>query len=807
MLTKSVRIIAVTALVLCTSCLAAAATDAPQAQRLTIASGAPGNVFAQDTKMAFHISGDGAVKYSITDFWGHTVVAQALAPMGDELVLPALPPGWYEMHCVDAHEEVAVSFGVVLNRKGVSLPRSGRIAADAASAWLIKDESLRLPFARLVALAGIPWVRERTSWGRTEPVKGSLNWSAYDSTMKDLSSQGVNIDQIWHDSPQWTHAGRKDTRAADDLRDVYNWTYAASRHWSREIGAWEVWNEEDAPGFWPDLGDRFAALQKAAYWGIKDGNPSATVLMGSSAQSPKWKPSGNFCANIYESGITDYFDKFNWHEYNRPDLYAEWLDQHEDFLAVKNAAIRPSWLTEGGIGLKGTDGADHRLLTATEQATQARFVGCAGASALAAGIERYFFFVLPDYLENGVQFGALKPDLTPYPSFISLSCAANILGEARYKGRYPAPSGVTALLFDTPAGSVLACWSKEPGNLAVLAKKNSVTVANIFGAQSSIPSVHGVAQVPVGEDVVYVLGAPLQVKPEELRPASHAVTTRAPKPSRIVLSGFAIAPEDQRIRSYVYAVAKPFEFMVQAYNFDKSATHSGTIDIALPSGWTASPQGPIACRLAPMERLSTKITVTPTNVDRIGFSRIALRGHFGAENVAPSVSDFAADPSTAPIRSSQPLDILPAARWQAGISSNGVMTATDISNGLRISATFADQGDRWVYPSLTFNQQLDLSRFDGIAFDLRTNAQDDKTIVRMMLVEAGGAAFMQSAPSAPGDSHVIILFKDMDWGPFSPPAQTDRLDAKTITGIKFGANTPADHVTIEVSNVRAISCE
>ena len=783
--------------------IAVIAPSARPAAALSINSSQPGNLFTAGRPIAFQISGGPSVAYSVTDYWGKTVASGSLPTVGGTaaLELANLPPGWYQLAASDDQGKTSVSLGVVLDRHGEPLSSSGRIAADAASAWLLKSEAQRVPFAKIVATAGIPWVRERTSWSQTEPQRGSFDWTRYDSTLQTLHSQGISVDEIWHDTPAWVRGTDKTRFAPDDLRNVYDWTLAANSHYHGQISSWEVWNEMDG-NFWTDLGDRYAAFQKAAYWGLKDADPATTVLMGSLAVPPSYAPTtAAFAAHIYQAGITDYFDKFNWHLYMDPAEYAPSLSSHWVALSKNGGAIRPAWMTEAGIHVNGTEGDGNRLLNTEAEHTQAQFVGMAAADALAAGTERFFFFVLPDYMEGSVQFGALKPDLTPYPSLIALSAAANILGEAKYIGKLPTPTGVTALVFQTPKGVVVAAWSDVPAMLPLPGKGKTVSIENIFGAESELPVSNNSVHISVGKNVVYVNVNDESTLHNILRPIMPKFSQSAPHPSRIVLSGNSALNFDRNQDSYIYSYGSSIPYEVQVYNFDKTA-HTGTISLALPPGWTTSPTK-VFCQIAPMGRLIYEFTVDTGNVKETDSREIIARGVFKSENTAPTVSSFYPDMATVPPTQEQSIDVLPASKWNPNIVSGGINTIKDIPNGVRIEAKFHG-GDHWVYPVFYFDQPINLSDYDGIAFDMRAEWKDPNTMVRMIIGDTCGSTFIEGTPPSSAVTHVVFLFKCLGVLSRAMPDSPDRLDATKITKIQFGANAPGNTVAVEISNVKAV---
>jgi hypothetical protein len=606
---------------------------------MTIGSDAPGNIFAAGKPVRFSSNdAQGELSYEVVDYFGATVASGAAAagPGGASIALSELSPGWYELRCRDSAGAAVVSFGVVIDRGDKALSREGRVCADAASAWLLSD-ALRPPFAHMVRLAGIPWVRERLSWSNTQPGPGRFAWGRYQATADLLATEGVNICQIWHDSPRWTHFLNQTTRCPDDLRTVYRFTKTAAQQFARQIQAWEVWNEPDI-AFWPDLSDRFAGLQKAAYWGLKDGHPAAIVLQGSLCRGVS-----NFQRNLYDSGALDYFDIFNWHIYNEPVVYPRALSAYRRVLREYEAAGRPAWMTEAGIRLTVPGGPDNRILSPDNQRAQCRFITRSAVMSLAAGNDRNFFFVLPDYMEGEVQFGALHPDLTPYPSFVALSAAANLIGVSTFLGEYTPISGAAACyVFSTSEGGLLVAWADEKTSIEVPIEKPVAVVADIFGNRREVPVTNGTLRLDVGPEAAYVFGIGDEVTSNLRAPVAPRIQPPEKHPSRLVLVGYCDLPTNKRDDCYVLTsdqLAGDFKFTVDVYNFSDREDASGVVDVGVPTGWRVDqPQREI--HVAAMGRESLAFRVMPSAPAEFGMQRIVVQGSFRDPNVAPSVSAF-----------------------------------------------------------------------------------------------------------------------------------------------------------------------
>ncbi len=598
---------------------------------LTMTSDAPGNIFAAGSPIQFTVKeAQGDVGYELADYFG-AKVASGTAPAAT-IDLAGLKPGWYQLTCRDAASEATASVGVLIDRGKAPLPVDGRICTDVAGAWLVKSDSYKA-VARMVRLAGIPWVRERLHWiGQRE---GDIDWGRYQSVADAYAAEGIHVYQIWHDSPEWSHPDRKGNVCPDDLRDVYNFARKAASHFSGQIQAWEVWNEPDI-GFWPDLSDRYSGLLKAGYLGIKDGNPKAMVLQGSLCRGVT-----RFAKSLYACGSAGYFDIFNWHIYAKPAVYPGALASHLELLRDYGAADRPVWLSEAGIRVDGTEGPKKRELNASNQHAQCQFIPRLAAMSLAAGTDRTFFFVLPDYVEGVTQWGALHPDLTPYPSFVALSAATNIIGQSTYKGEYKAGGAAVAQLFATPKGNVLVAWSDTESEISVPTDRQTVRVANIFGDERSVAAKNGAVRVKVGPDAVYLLDIGKTI--EKSATGSPRPLGKLPrlKPSRVVVVGHAELPALKEADACKITEQTAFDYPVEVYNFSDKDSVEGSIEVTAPDGWKVyNPKREVS--LEPMGRQVIAFRVRP-GAPSAGSFKLTVRGEFGGEQVAPCVSLFSYD--------------------------------------------------------------------------------------------------------------------------------------------------------------------
>lgn len=758
---------------------------------LTISSDAPCNIFKAGSPIKLEIKDtQGAASYQISDYFGNKIADGST----NVIKLPGLKPGWYEVECKDSTGQATAYIGVVIDRGSAPLPKDGRICTDVAGAWLVKGESFK-SLVQMVRLAGIPWVRERLSWGGTESGRGKIDWNRY-QTLADLyKSEGVHICQHWADFPDWTQLGFKDSVYQGDLRDYYRYARAAAGNFSHQIEAWEIWNEPDG-GFSYDY---YAAMVKVAYLGLKDGNPKANVLLGSMCRGVS-----NFTNGMYDSGVTDYFDTFNWHIYSKPDIYPGALASHLDQLKKYGASTRPVWVTESGVVVKGTEGPSKKELNHENQRTQCRFMPRSAVMSLVAGNDKNFFFVLPSYMEEDTQWGALRPDLTPYPSFVALSAAANIVGQSKYMGEYKSGNNdVTAQVFSTSRGNVMAAWSDKETEIIVPTDKQTLRVANIFGSESVLHCSNGYAKLKVGPDAVYLLDIGKSI--ESKLTGKPRPLGKLPKlnPSRVVFVGHSNFPFMKEAGAYKLADQNAFDYIVDVYNLSDKAPAEGTVELTAPSGWVVE-DAKRNIRLEAMGRDLLTFRVKPGTPSAASL-RLVANGIFNKKKVAPCVSSFAFDPAVVEPSERKPMDWTDAAKWMTEASPNGtIVLGNSQADTLHFDFSFTGKGDRWAYPILRFDKPIDISGYDGLAFDLNVPEDVGATTMRIMFVESSGAHYVAATTPSVGKRRVVFLFRNLERLDFMGMDPNGRFDPDSISSIKLGCNAGLEHISFDASGFELV---
>lgn len=766
---------------------------------LFVGSGQPSTATA-----SFILTSTGSVTFSCVDYWG---VSRTGTLSGNNLMFKNLPPGWYWMTVTDSAPSTAsTAFGVVAP---VALSSTSRVAADAASAWLVSTNNWTA-FATIVKNAGISRVRNRISWTETEPTQGAINWGRYVASMESFRTQGVKVSVMFSDSPSWARAaGSATTSSPVNLTNVYNWTKAAATQFASSVDAWEAWNEEDYIGFWTDGPDRFAGLQKAAYLGFKAGNPNATVLSGALCGYPPLYGTGS----QYESGVMNYADRFNWHIYvtsgMTPTRHQDSYIAHRRMQDRYSIPQRASWVSEAGIILPAE--ADGNLSSANQK-IQARFALTSIARALAAGNEKNFFFVLPYYKEGSYQYGCMYQSLTPYPALVALSAASKRLGDSTYYGQYygySTPSNIEARLFSRASGGdIMALWNKNStgtSSVTIPVNVSAVTVADLFGAETSATASGNLVTLQIGQDPIYVSNLGTSTTSSLARSYCTLSATVTPvtttTPSGVFVTAYPLLPFNPTTGTYQYGsgttATLSIPFYIEAYNFT-SSVQTGTASIVLPtgSGWTTSSASVSFGSLQPKSRSTgAQITLTPSNRLYNGVVPVSVQGNFPTLTVSPTKTYFSAKQY-----SETSLNWLDdTATWNTtSVSPGGWVGLWPLTGPSGISYTGIFSGtNRWAYPSKTLTSSVDMSSYQGIAAELLCEYPENaNTRVTMSLFDANGLECYMYTQVFYDQRTAYFIFPTSGL----PPG----FDFTRINRVTIGVSTNLDKVVWQVRNIRAV---
>jgi len=569
----------------------------------------PGNVFLAGEEIVVPLAVRDGENWQSIDYDGKPV-AKGTA-QGGKARLGRLPVGYYELRQGDT----ATTIGVLAPLSAPVSPASP-IAVDVAMSWSYPTTVEKTSAASLCKLAGAAWVRDRMAWSEIEPGRDRFAQATrYDEAARIQSEAGLRVLQVAHSTPAW--AGKVAKHFPEDLRDIYHFLRHVAARWKGRVQAFEPWNEADIAMFGGHSGAEMAALQKAAYLGIKAGNPQAIACLNVFAIN---RP--DTLDDLAANAAWPYFDTCNLHHYIRPEDYPAW---YASFRRI--SAGRRLWVTEFDRAVPWSGDPQAQEPTPADQRLQARRVAITFASSLHEGPAEAFYFLLPHYTEGKTQFGILHRDLTPRPAYVALAAVGRLLAEARPLGRWKASSPqVQAFLFrarpDGQEAEVLVAWTIEPHSEAQLPVAPAAVFDHLGRSMSPAGTMLRLSQAPVYAVLPAGTGQQLSLVPPPPMPQRLEAI-----PSPVVLQ--AVWPRDRvalEKSAYRAVAGQDASVPVFAYNFSASPV-TGKLTIAAPHGWDVSV--PSHVELAAGQRKQLAMSIRGPVAVGMNPERVQLSGDFG----------------------------------------------------------------------------------------------------------------------------------------------------------------------------------
>lgn len=603
--------------------------------------GHPGNVFLADEEVL--LRAPAGVTWRALNERGEVLGEGNLSPSEGSLMasLGRLQIGWYKVEFLAGDQSCAGwTTAAVLARPVAPVPEDSPVCVDAALSWLSEDAAERTHVARLAGLAGVNWIRDRIHWRelQTGPEVFSSE-TKYDTTARMQSQAGLKVLQVFHTLPRWVveSAPDQDPRCPD-LRQVYAFCKGMAARFSGSVSAWEPWNEGNAGNFGGWTINELCSLQKAAFLGFKSGDPAVTV---------GWNPLGGINTPSLVRGILandtwPYYDTYNIHSYDWPHAYESLWNP-----AREGACGRPIWVTECDRGIEAEKDSAAADLSPENDRRKAELIAQEYASSLCAGATRHFHFVMGHYTEGHTQFGLLRRDLTPRPSYAALAAVGRFLAGATCLGRWDIacePNTYVLVFRGKPDGvqhDVIVAWAEEQADWPQRGRAKvswslpeNVHVESAFdylgrplpeACPKELQSAPVFLVLPAGEGAKFTL----------FKPSASPYRDDAPSPVVLQLQwpGVRILPhKDGWTDEHDYHVTPDAEteLRVYAYNFGSTAVKGGFSDFQVPSGWTLTPERP-ELEVLPMERKLLTMRLHPGKnpaPDPVG-DWIRLRGDFG----------------------------------------------------------------------------------------------------------------------------------------------------------------------------------
>ena len=135
----------------------------------------------------------------------------------------------------------------------------------------------------------LQWVKMQVRWNEMEQSQGSVDWGLLDAAMDQACQKGLRVMLSVVAAPAWTHAhplpAPEGQQAPPDDYQLYaNFLKQIVDHYPGQVGAIEVWNEENLEREWNTTAGidpaEYIKLLKTAYTTIKSQDPNILVISG-----------------------------------------------------------------------------------------------------------------------------------------------------------------------------------------------------------------------------------------------------------------------------------------------------------------------------------------------------------------------------------------------------------------------------------------------------------------------------------------------------------------------------------------------
>lgn len=175
-----------------------------------------------------------------------------------------------------------------------------------------------------VAAIGVKWIRIQSGWARTEKVKGAYEFAWLDEIVDNLLRRGL---QPWmclcygnglyneQAAQIFGAVGCPPIKSEEEKTAWFNYTKALTAHFRNRVQWYEVWNEPDGVWCWKHgpNGTEYGELVKSTAAAIKEGNPDAKVIGGSTClRDLAW------LNDVMATGAAACMDALTYHAYT-PD--------------------------------------------------------------------------------------------------------------------------------------------------------------------------------------------------------------------------------------------------------------------------------------------------------------------------------------------------------------------------------------------------------------------------------------------------------------------------------------------------------
>jgi len=803
---------------------------------------APGNVFADSDAPSFSLSPQvksPAISYEVKDWRGQSVLKGLWSgPSETPLKIEGLARGYYTLsaEAEGARLSGQVPFSIVVDpAKRVPNPDAyfaiDTAQSEQAANWKNKRNPKNVPLcvAELDRLLGVPIIRDRMHWPDIAKDPYELNWGGLGLNLKLLQERGIQVMPMFESSPSWAKSDAK-AHIPDNLFALYEFSKSCASSFKGTVSACEFQNEQDIGRKMITAWD-FAAAQKAAYLGLKEGNPDIKVPVGAFCRYPL----PNYCALTLENGLADYFDVYNFHIYNRLPEYPGIVSDLKAMLSKYGAGERPIWITENGTRYDGAGKLDTHIPGMKEhdpdqELILAEFVLKSQIILQNLGIQRDFLFMLVPYNEQeGTKvWGIINWNYIAKPAFAAFANLTYQLSNAKILGSFDAAPGVKAFLYERPDGTqTLVFWSESELDKADR-EKTPIDVRKDFAKDFSLKAKGGFMSSLFGSPKPRLSDA--FGKESEIEPANGELTlhaTRFPsflsglkglEPSAPALSaGKPCRPDPSKDLSVVIKAVLTdklscemnscatlkggsSEIFIDVFNFSDDAK-TGRIE-AVGNGFLEG--FPANVSLQPREKLRIKAKYIPKSPSGSGFmADLRLKGSFNGKETSPfympvfCLYNLEADTAAKLFEFAKP------ERWRKNSSGEMSVSYDEAEKAVKFHVDFKKDKNFWAYPEYDLNPATEsLKGAVGVSFEIKASQKDNSKgyndnqfmAVTESVHETGKAVYIPYPAPSTEWKKMLICFKDAPDG-FKP---------ESVKMLRVGMNPATDELDFWVRDMKVL---
>ena len=509
-------------------CVTASALNAVAAPSIEIARHYPANIFDQGQAIRLDLTfrdlptQDLVVDQRVVDYWGQTVW-QDTRPIGDlqadSSELSSKPdvsdPGYYELHIAvrDPQQETplaqaTVSFGIVplVDRSAREFREQGRkfglkMYYLGKAHWANgKDEFDEKELVTAFTRMGLQWTR--TEFNRTShlpvtelidqfPINVVLKVERFPKTMFDTDRYGPLEEWIERYGSAWT------LKTVPKKEPYQEWVAQVIGQFPEDQNVFEVWNEP-----WNKMSpEDFAEICGYVVEVVQKVRPNAII----GPNLGGWTSDYEFDARFIEAGGMKGMNMVALHPYGKSGD-RQWLLNYMDWLEEKTGI--------SDLQLHITEYGTHSTPQGPAQRSereQAQIVVNQSLNLYAAGADSLEPHWLgqreetPTYHEH--YFGFFRLNSQPKPVVVAHATTARMIDASTYLGDVWLGPELDAMVFRRDGVDTLVLQTRGTRReVDIDVDADELTVVDMVGRASSLPTESGRARVEVGPDALYLVG-------------------------------------------------------------------------------------------------------------------------------------------------------------------------------------------------------------------------------------------------------------------------------------------------------------